>query len=151
MYWHTLSTKLPEGSSHRVNLHRNALTSQFGLTHESAKKMWPQTKAWFQAKRCWYIILGTCNKCGPWSVLFFYHIEYFKCSRATGHRALKSVVCVLGFAWRTAHQMTWSVRWALTPWSTSCCLSPSASLPTRTSSDWWPTRRTESCTPEPPS
>lgn len=62
-----------------------------------------------------------------------------------------STVCVVGFAWRTAPQMTWSAHWALTPWSTSCCLSPLASQPTRTSSDWWPTHRTGWCTPEPPS
>lgn len=47
--------------------------------------------------------------------------------------------------------MTWSVHWALTRWSTSCCLFPLALQPTRTSSDWWPTHRTEWCTPEPAS
>lgn len=45
--------------------------------------------------------------------------------------------------------MTWSVRWALMPWSISCCLFPLASQPIRTSSGLWPTHRMEWCTPEP--
>lgn len=47
--------------------------------------------------------------------------------------------------------MTWSVTWARTPWSTSCCRCPSALLRGRIWSAWWPTLTTRSCTPGPPS
>lgn len=100
VYRHTLPIKLPEGSSHRVDPHRNIFSISLDLE--------------------WKSILQ----------FFFF---------------------VVGSAWRTVRQMTLSAHWVLMLWSTSCCLFPLASQPIRTSSDWWPTHRTEWCTPEPPS